>query len=269
MRILDFICRKDILSYALNIIPPIKKHIDYVKKLELSNHIKTYFMRAAAHDLNNLLTRMLGNIDLIMASDPPESLVESLNIISDSGKYAAALTCNLSCAGEIEDSRIQPDLANYDLKKTLKFFKYNYKERAESKGIVISYDAYPDDINNEIMTDHVKLSQILDNLVGNSVKFTDKGSVIFGVNKKDENLEFYVKDTGIGIPEAEQCKIFDIFSQGKNIPRTYGGRGIGLFITKTLVEIMGGRIWLESQEGVGTSFFFTHPYRQPDAGYKR
>jgi len=110
--------------------------------------------------------------------------------------------------------------------------------------------------------DTVKLKQILINLIGNALKFTEKGHIYAGYKFEDEHINFYVSDTGIGIPIEKQASIFDRFTQLEaSAGRLYGGTGLGLPIVKGLIELMGGTLWLESDSGQGSTFRFTLPLR--------
>jgi CheY-like chemotaxis protein len=113
-----------------------------------------------------------------------------------------------------------------------------------------------------IKTDNEKVYGILTNLIKNALKFTFEGSISFGYNKKGEFLEFFVKDTGIGIPANQKELIFERFRQGsESNTRNYEGSGLGLSISKSYVEMLGGKIWVESVEGTGSTFYFTIPYK--------
>jgi signal transduction histidine kinase len=115
-----------------------------------------------------------------------------------------------------------------------------------------------------ILTDSTKLIQILSNLINNATKFTKEGQIDFGYKLKDGLLEFFVKDTGIGIPPEHHKKIFERFFQVDNlISRKFGGTGLGLSICKAYVELLGGKIWVISRPGEGTDFRFTIPYSVP------
>jgi signal transduction histidine kinase len=112
-----------------------------------------------------------------------------------------------------------------------------------------------------ISTDYVKVRQILTNLISNALKFTPQGFIELGYKIRYDFIEFYVKDTGNGIKPEIQEKIFERFRQGENsISRKYGGNGLGLSISKSYVELMGGKIWLSSEPGKGSTFYFTIPY---------
>jgi CheY-like chemotaxis protein len=113
-------------------------------------------------------------------------------------------------------------------------------------------------------TDKLRLQQILTNLLSNAMKFTSQGQIILGVIQFEDNYEFYVKDTGIGIPPGKLEVVFDRFRQAdESHTRLYGGTGLGLAIVKNLVTLLGGRIWVDSIEGKGTAFYFTLPVVQP------
>ena len=120
-----------------------------------------------------------------------------------------------------------------------------------------------DSIADQVYLDSSRLQQVLNNLLGNAVKFTNKGEIRFGVVLKDEaTLEFFVKDSGIGINEKNHTKIFEMFGQADaSSTREHGGSGLGLTISKKLVELMEGKIWVESTVGMGSTFFFTLPYK--------
>jgi signal transduction histidine kinase len=126
--------------------------------------------------------------------------------------------------------------------------------------IHFQYDIIQGNGNSTITTDKAKLVQILSNLLGNAFKYTREGSIIFGYRSSDDGVEFFVRDTGIGIPEDKLDRIFDRFYQIDNqSSRSYGGAGLGLSICKSYVGLLGGRIWVSSQQGKGSEFCFTHP----------
>jgi len=133
-----------------------------------------------------------------------------------------------------------------------------FKPEAESKGLRLTCATGLSDGECIVKTDSVKLNQILINLVKNALKFTRNGGVDFGYTRKDNLLEFYVSDTGIGVHEDMREKVFDRFQQVNNtLTRGYEGAGLGLSISKAFVEMLGGTIWVESVEGGGSTFVFT------------
>jgi CheY-like chemotaxis protein len=131
---------------------------------------------------------------------------------------------------------------------------------ADYKNIRLNYHNLDDKLRT-IYSDEGKLNQILTNLINNAVKFTKSGSIDFGYEIKDDIIQFYVKDTGVGIPPDLYDRMFDRFTQAEqSLSRAYEGAGLGLAICKGLVELLGGRIWMESEVNKGTTFFFTLPY---------
>jgi CheY-like chemotaxis protein len=132
---------------------------------------------------------------------------------------------------------------------------------ANSKGVRLYVNSGLDDQNAFILSDPIKLRQILTNLLGNSFKFTKMGSIEFGYDVVADMLYFYVKDTGVGISPEHKDDIFDRFRQLESpTTKSYGGTGLGLSISKAFVELMGGKIWFTSEQGKGTTFWFSMPF---------
>jgi len=253
----------NIPDYAKDLISSyIDSHEAYEKQIEAANQRKTYFLRSASHDINNCLSAILGSVQGAMGHDLLIDVQEDLRITLEAGRHIGDLTRNLLDIDKIEKGGLVLYMEKFYLEGGFRFVKYHHKNAAESKGLSLSYDPLSEDINKMIMTNPFRVKQILCNLVGNSVKFTDEGSVVFGANKKDEStLEFYVHDTGMGIPSDFKDKIFDPYFQvGNHKGRAYGGSGIGLSIIKDIVDIMGGSIRVASELDKGASFFFTIPY---------
>ncbi|HEY5592323.1 MAG TPA: ATP-binding protein, partial [Paludibacter sp.] len=136
-----------------------------------------------------------------------------------------------------------------------------FRPEVEGKGMQLSYRNGLVSSESIIKTDREKLFAILTNLVKNAIKYSKEGAIELGYIKRDETLEFYVKDTGIGIPKDRQSAVFERFIQADIGDRSdYQGAGLGLSISKAYVEMLGGRIWAESEEGKGSTFYFTLPY---------
>lgn len=163
---------------------------------------------------------------------------------------------------KIEAGKLEVEMADFHLQQglgeTLKALAF----RAHQKGLELAWRVGPD-IPQTLRGDVGRLRQVLVNLVGNSVKFTDRGEIVVSVEKEAEDasritLHFQVRDTGIGIPKEKQQIIFHAFTQAdSSATRRYGGTGLGLAITSRLVQLMGGRIWVQSEEGRGSTFHFT------------
>jgi signal transduction histidine kinase len=131
---------------------------------------------------------------------------------------------------------------------------------SNQKNINLDYHCDLPEEESFIETDSTKLNQVLTNLIKNAVKFTEEGSVVFGYKQKDSMFEFFVTDSGPGIPKEQMDLIFERFRQSTlNLTRKYEGAGLGLAISKAYVELLGGTIWIESELGKGSTFFFTLP----------
>ena len=167
---------------------------------------------------------------------------------------------------KIEAGQFQIDIHNFYLDEVLEQIRSIFSEELNNKGLEL-YFRYEDRLTQQIEGDSLRLSQILTNLIGNAIKFTDKGYIelnISTINKTldDVHLKFEVKDTGIGIEEEKIKKLFKAFSQGDaSTTRKYGGTGLGLFISSKLVNAMGGHLYLDSKVGVGSNFYFDIPFK--------
>ena len=178
----------------------------------------------------------------------------------DQEKAAELLGKTQSYISKIEAGQVQvrnaPVYVNYLIADIQK--EYSYK--AVQKGIVLRINQLNPIEEIVIESDESKLRQILINFVGNAIKFTETGFIEIGINKTDNFCQFYVKDTGIGIPGKFHDTIFERFRQVETVhTRKYGGNGLGLAISKSLVELLGGTIWMESEVGNGSTFSFSIP----------
>ncbi|HCY40710.1 MAG TPA: hypothetical protein DHV48_05050 [Prolixibacteraceae bacterium] len=136
--------------------------------------------------------------------------------------------------------------------------QYSFQIKAKDLEFNLTFTENCDTVT--LFTDEDRLRQIFINLIGNALKFTSNGNIEIGCTKKNNSIEFYVKDSGIGIPAEYHDKIFDRFRQVEDAnTRKYGGNGLGLAITKSLIELMDGKIWVESEFGKGSTFYFSLP----------
>jgi CheY-like chemotaxis protein len=162
-------------------------------------------------------------------------------------------------AGKLEIENTSVHLSTV-LENVIQILRY----KAEEKGLILSY-TIAKSVPTLVMRDPTRLNQILVNLIGNAIKFTEKGTVAVSLKVENEQLLFEVKDTGIGIPKNRQEHIFEAFEQAKeSTSRYYSGTGLGLSISKQLVELQQGKIWLVSIEGEGSNFYFKLPLNIPD-----
>jgi CheY-like chemotaxis protein len=162
---------------------------------------------------------------------------------------------------KIEARLMKLNINESNVNEQIEYIFTFFKPEAEGKGIELSFKNSLPAEEATIKTDREKLYAILTNLVKNAIKYTEKGSIVFGYEKKGEYIEFYVKDTGIGIPKDRQQAIFERFIQADIEDKmARQGAGLGLSISRAYVNMLGGKIWLESEKGKGSAFYFTLPY---------
>ncbi|NTW24703.1 MAG: PAS domain S-box protein [Lentimicrobium sp.] len=231
-------------------------------KAEESDRLKTAFLNNMSHEIRTPLNGILGFTSLL---DDPETTPEDqqyfYRIINQNGEQLLSIINDIISIATIEAGQEQVREVKTDVNDMLGILYDQFKLQSAGKQLILNYKTSLSSSGALIMTDETKLRQILANLIGNALKFTEQGMVEFGCNKEGSMLGFYVKDTGIGIPPDMHKAIFDRFMQARMNPRKdYGGNGLGLAISKAYVDLLGGDIWLKSTPGKGTTFYFTIPY---------
>ncbi len=242
-------------------------------RAEESDRLKTAFLANMSHEIRTPLNAIMGFSGLLTSDLKEEVLNNYINIINNSGAQLLGIINDIIDIAKIEAGQIKIENSECNLNSILKELITSKKqkfleEKIENKEIKLSLDN--DDENFTILTDSIRFKQIIINLVNNAIKFTEKGEIKFGYympgntnNKKvhENELLFFVKDTGIGINKDQQEIIFERFRQVENsLTKRYGGTGLGLAISKSLVDKLGGRIWVESEPEKGSVFYFTLPY---------
>ena len=173
-----------------------------------------------------------------------------------------AIINDIISISKVESGQIDISISNTNIQEQLEYVYMFFKPEADKKGIQLSYKKSRSEQNETVQTDRDKIYAILINLVKNALKFTNEGTIEFGYRKKGNDLKFYVKDTGPGINEDLLKIIFERFRQGNESKnRNYEGAGLGLAISKAYVEMLGGQIWIESEFGKGSTFYFTIPLK--------
>jgi CheY-like chemotaxis protein len=187
--------------------------------------------------------------------------MEYIGIIEKSGARMLNIINDLVDISKIEAGLVQIENMESDINDQLEYIYSFFKPEVEAKGLTFCLRDYLSDNESVIYSDREKIYAILINLVKNAIKYTEKGSIEFGCFKKGDFLEFYVADTGIGIPADRQEAIFERFIQADIADKmARQGAGLGLSISKAYIEMMDGKIWVESVEGSGSTFYFTLPY---------
>ncbi|MEI7789142.1 MAG: GAF domain-containing protein [Chlorobiaceae bacterium] len=231
-------------------------------KAEETDLQKSAFLTTITHELRTPMHGILGLSELL--KDPAltnEESTEYIRLIHKSGQRLLTLINELIDIARIEAGETNMQQANTNINKLLTDLTAMFKIETHKKGLQMTCTTTLPDSESTITTDSAKLTQILTNLINNALKFTFQGGIAIGYTKNNSMLEFTVKDTGIGIPAAMHEKIFDRFIQVDNpLTSKIEGSGLGLSITKACVEMLGGTIHVESQEGTGSTFSFTLPY---------
>ncbi|MEW5846663.1 MAG: ATP-binding protein [Bacteroidota bacterium] len=237
-------------------------------RAEEADILKSNFLANMSHEIRTPMNGILGFAQLLKNEESQEKRDRYIDIIYHNGMMLVNLIDDIIDLSKIDAGQltVNPTDCNLD---NLMFEVYTFfneiKFKQEKEHINIRLLNLNDDESNILYTDAQRLRQVLVNLIGNALKFTEKGSVEFGyvINEDKSNIEFFVRDTGIGIPKDKQDIIFDRFRQvQEGTTRKYGGTGIGLYISKHIIELLGGEIWFESEVGQGTTFHFTLPYHE-------
>jgi signal transduction histidine kinase/CheY-like chemotaxis protein len=231
------------------------------ERAEESDRLKSAFLANMSHEIRTPMNGILGFSELLktpgLTGDEQQNYIR---IIEKSGARMLNIINDIIDISKIEAGLMKIETGESDINEQIEYIYTFFKPEAEAKGMKLSFNKPLPAKEATIITDREKLYAILTNLVKNAIKYTQKGEIVVGYSKKGETLEFYVKDTGIGIPENRQTAIFERFVQADIEDRkALQGAGLGLAITKSYVEMLGGKIWVESEEGVGSAFFFTIP----------
>lgn len=230
-----------------------------------SSKAKSEFLARMSHEIRTPMNSIMGMAELLKDTKLSKQQEYYVNIFCKAGEVLMTLINDILDISKIEAGEVSIENIPFSLNQLLSDVEEIMRPRALEKGLSYSFQVAPD-TSDHLMGDPTKVRQVLINLVSNSLKFTDKGHIKVGVNRatgKKDQLTFSVSDSGVGIPLSKQSLLFQKFSQAdSSIARRFGGTGLGLAISKSLIELMGGDIWLRSQEGMGTTFYFTIPYRE-------
>ena len=232
---------------------------------EAANRAKSDFLANMSHEIRTPMNGILGMTDLALGSTDDAERVEFLGYVKTSAESLLIIINDILDFSKIEAGKLQIESINYELPSTIYTSLRPMELRALEKGLELRCEINPD-VPRHVIGDPVRLQQVLLNLVGNAIKFTESGEILVDVALVDAsanslNVKFSVRDSGIGIPSERISHIFEAFSQADtSTTRKYGGTGLGLSISNQLVELMGGYIEVGSQPGVGSVFSFVLPF---------
>jgi len=231
---------------------------------EESDRLKSAFLANISHEIRTPMNGILGFSELLKESDLSGEIQQSyIDIIEKSGERMLVLINDLVDISKIESGQMNVTLFETDVYELMDTIYSFFKPEAEQKKIQLFLNNIQTDKLNLIKTDKNKLYAILNNLVKNAIKFTETGSIEIGYTKNPTECVFFVKDTGVGINQNQNELIFERFRQGSELlSRNYEGVGLGLSISKAYIEMLGGKIWVESELGKGSTFYFTIPLKK-------
>ncbi|MGH7139777.1 MAG: response regulator, partial [Pirellulales bacterium] len=238
------------------------------EQAEAASRAKSAFLANMSHEIRTPMNAIIGMAELVLDTPLTSTQREYLSMVLESGESLLAVINDILDFSKIEAGRFNLDLAAFDLRECLGDTMKSLAIRAHRKSLELACHVHPD-VPQFVTGDKHRLRQVVVNLVGNAIKFTDRGEVVLDARPEArENgqmiLHFTSRDTGVGIPQDKQRLIFEAFEQAdESTSRRFGGTGLGLAISSRLVELMGGRIWVESELGRGSEFHFTASFALP------
>ncbi|MBW1780114.1 MAG: response regulator [Deltaproteobacteria bacterium] len=272
-RITHFIAIKQDITQQKQAAWELEKAIERAKAADRS---KSEFLANMSHEIRTPMNAVIGMTELALDTDLNTEQYDYLKTVKSSALSLLNIINDILDFSKIEAGKLSLESIPFNLGEALQNTLRTLSPRAHKKGLELIYHEHPG-IPDTLVGDPERLNQIMVNLVGNALKFTEKGEIKVEIALdaplstpaveplKDTGnivLRFSVADTGIGIATEKQARLFEAFTQADSFTtRMYGGTGLGLAITKQLVEMMGGEVWLESEEGRGTTFFFTARFK--------
>ncbi|HWB90617.1 MAG TPA: ATP-binding protein [Puia sp.] len=232
------------------------------QKAETASKAKSRFLSNMSHELRTPLNGIIGASNLLMQEQYLPEQISHLEILKYSSEHMMVLINEILDFNKIESGRFELENVPVNMRAFLRKLETQFSVQAHGKGLLFLLDI-DENLESEFLTDETRLNQVLSNLLSNAIKFTHKGGITLGARKvsstsKKSLIQFMVQDTGIGIPAHKQQEVFDSFTQADtDTTRKYGGTGLGLAISKKLVSLFSGDLLLQSEEGKGSTFYFT------------
>ena len=234
------------------------------RKAEESDKLKSAFLANMSHEIRTPMNSIIGFSDLLSDDNIDSKTKNSyLSIIQTAGNDLLKLIDDIIDIAKIEAGQISIKMETVHIDRLLNevYLSLNQHPRLKANKVKLIYNKQKHSFKDGVITDGLRLKQVITNILNNAIKFTHQGTIEFGYDKKDDMLEFYIKDTGIGLTKEQVNIIWDRFRQADDsTTKKYGGAGLGLSISKGLVKLLGGDIWLDSEWKRGTTFYITIPY---------
>ncbi len=269
---IKWVLERGVTEYSEQGVPMLSRGMvqDVTEQVESSSQLqqamvsKDEFLASMSHELRTPLTSILGYCDMMLDEQTDTQQIRYLNAIRSSGEGQLALVNDILDMSKIESGRFTVEQIPFSLQSLIEQVRSTVSVKAQDAGIELKitqaeYESF------KLLGDGQRIKQVLLNLLGNSIKFTERGSVTLSVYRNGEKLQFDVIDTGVGIHPENMDKLFQRFEQEDgSISRRYGGSGLGLFISQSLAELMGGELTAVSELGQGSTFALRIPYQVTD-----